>query len=142
MPSFTSDLLETPALEPAQEDIIMWSAHALYSGGTDTVGSPFHVFCYADTQLSYIVGSCRRILFPSDDCEWLPLPVLGYESLLSAQMFPEVQRKAKEEIDAVVGHDRLPRVADQTSLPYLTAVGKEVLRWHPVAPIGKFLCLA
>ena len=54
-------------------------------------------------------------------------------------MFPEVQRKAKAELDAVIGHDRLPGAADQMLMPYLTAVGKEVLRWHPVAPIGKCL---
>ena len=51
-------------------------------------------------------------------------------------MYPEVQRKAQEEIDRVIGHDRLPTLADQASLPYIDAVAKEVLRWNPVAPLG------
>lgn len=51
-------------------------------------------------------------------------------------LFPEVQRKAQEELDRIVGTDRLPTLADRPSLPYNNAVMKEVLRWHPVAPTG------
>lgn len=50
-------------------------------------------------------------------------------------LFPEVQRKAQEEIDQVLG-GRLPTVADRGKLPYVDAIVKEVLRWHPVAPMG------
>jgi cytochrome P450 len=50
-------------------------------------------------------------------------------------LFPEVQHKAQEEIDQVLG-GRLPTVADRGKLPYVDAVVKEVLRWHPVAPMG------
>lgn len=42
--------------------------------------------------------------------------------------FPEVQRRAQEEIDSVVGRDRLPEFSDVERLPYLSAVMKEVLR--------------
>jgi cytochrome P450 len=52
-------------------------------------------------------------------------------------LYPEVQRKAREEIDRVVGQDRLPNYKDRSSLPYIEAVLKEVLRWNPVAPLGK-----
>ena len=55
---------------------------------------------------------------------------------LAMALFPEVQRKAKEEIDRVVGTDRLPTFADRAQLPYVDAVVKETLRWHPVAPMG------
>lgn len=51
-------------------------------------------------------------------------------------VFPEVQRKAQEEIDRVVGSDRLPGFEDREDLPYIDALVKEVLRWHPVAPMG------
>ena len=51
-------------------------------------------------------------------------------------MHPEVQRKAQEELDRVIGGDRLPAFEDQASLPYLNALLKEVLRWHIVTPIG------
>ena len=52
-------------------------------------------------------------------------------------MHPEAQRKAQAEIDKVVGNDRLPTLADQPNLPYTDALVKEVLRWNPVAPLGK-----
>jgi cytochrome P450 len=52
-------------------------------------------------------------------------------------VYPEVQRRAQAEIDRVIGSDRLPTLADQPSLPYVDALVKEVLRWNPVAPLGK-----
>ena len=42
---------------------------------------------------------------------------------------PEVQRKAQEEIDRVVGRGRLPDLSDRDSLPYLQCVMYETLRW-------------
>ena len=45
--------------------------------------------------------------------------------------YPEVQRKAQEELDRVL-QGRLPQLGDEADLPYTTAVVKEVLRWHPV----------
>lgn len=51
-------------------------------------------------------------------------------------LFPDVQKKAQAEIDAVVGNDRLPKFADRTQLPYVDALAKEVLRWNAVTPIG------
>lgn len=41
-------------------------------------------------------------------------------------MYPEVQKKAHEEMDRVVGGDRFPDFSDQESMPYLAAVCKEV----------------
>ena len=51
-------------------------------------------------------------------------------------LHPEVQRKAQEELDAVVGTDRLPSLVDRENLPYVESVMKETLRWHPVTPLG------
>ena len=42
--------------------------------------------------------------------------------------FPHVLRKAQEEMDGVVGNDRLPDFSDRESLPYLNAVFEEMLR--------------
>ncbi|KAJ3962410.1 hypothetical protein N0V92_000887 [Colletotrichum tropicale] len=55
---------------------------------------------------------------------------------LAMAKFPEAQKKAQEEIDRVVGSDRLPTVSDRDNLPYLEALIKEVLRWHTIAPMG------
>ena len=51
-------------------------------------------------------------------------------------LYPAVQKKAQEELDSVVGTDRLPELADKEDLPYVDALVKEVLRWNPVAPLG------
>lgn len=55
---------------------------------------------------------------------------------LAMVMFPHVQYKAQEEIDRVVGTDRLPSFDDRDGLPYVSAVVKETLRWWPIAPMG------
>ncbi|KAG2118453.1 cytochrome P450 [Suillus clintonianus] len=56
--------------------------------------------------------------------------------LLAMVLNPEVQAKAQEEIDRVVGKDRLPNFDDRPALPYLEAVLRETFRWHPVIPFG------
>lgn len=54
---------------------------------------------------------------------------------LAMMLFPEVQTKAREELDRVVG-DNLPVSADRERLPYIWAVVQETHRWHPVAPMA------
>ncbi|KAF8869034.1 cytochrome P450, partial [Infundibulicybe gibba] len=49
---------------------------------------------------------------------------------------PDVQRRAQDEIDAVIGSDRLPNVGDRSSLPYVEAIYREMMRWRPVVPLG------
>ena len=52
-------------------------------------------------------------------------------------LYPEVQKKAQAEIDAVVGQNRLPDFQDRPSLPYINAVVKESSRWNLVFPLGR-----
>ncbi|KAJ8508790.1 hypothetical protein ONZ45_g8974 [Pleurotus djamor] len=47
----------------------------------------------------------------------------------------EVQINAQKELDEVLG-GRLPEFDDEASLPYISAIVKEVLRWEPVTPIA------
>jgi cytochrome P450 len=56
--------------------------------------------------------------------------------VLAMVMFPEAQRKAQDEIDRVLGTGRFPLMTDRQRLPYVEALFKEVLRWHPVVPLG------
>ena len=51
-------------------------------------------------------------------------------------LFPEVQKRAQQELDTVIGTDRLPTMADKENLPYICALASEVFRWHPIAPLG------
>ena len=46
--------------------------------------------------------------------------------------YPVVQKKAQEELDRVVGRDRLPAVEDEPNLPYCRAIIKEVRRVPPL----------
>jgi len=55
---------------------------------------------------------------------------------LAMVMFPDVQRKAQEEIDRVVGAGRLPSFQDRNQLTYINALVKEILRWWPVSHMG------
>ena len=55
---------------------------------------------------------------------------------LAMTVHPDIQRRGQEEIDRVIGTDRLPTFTDRPDLPYVDAIVKEVLRWHPVAPMG------
>jgi len=54
-------------------------------------------------------------------------------------LYPEAQKKAQTEIDRVIGRNRLPNFEDQDSLVYVEALVREVMRWHPALPTGKFL---
>ncbi|KAJ7625732.1 cytochrome P450 [Roridomyces roridus] len=49
---------------------------------------------------------------------------------------PEAQKKAQAEIDGVTAGETLPTFADRDSLPYVSAIVKEVLRWKNVTPFG------
>lgn len=55
---------------------------------------------------------------------------------LAMALFPEIQAKAQDELDHVVGTDRLPSFTDRPNLPYVEKVLREVLRWNPVAPLA------
>jgi len=56
---------------------------------------------------------------------------------LATALYPEVQKKAQKEIDAVIGNNRLPDFSDRDALPYTNAIVKEAMRWQPVTPLGK-----
>ncbi|KAF8884271.1 cytochrome P450 [Gymnopilus junonius] len=47
----------------------------------------------------------------------------------------EKLRIAQAEIDEVVGRSRTPVIQDRESLPYVHAIIKETLRWHPPLPM-------
>ncbi|KAE8421204.1 cytochrome P450 [Aspergillus pseudocaelatus] len=56
--------------------------------------------------------------------------------ILAFLIFPEVVQKAQEEIDHVVGSDRLPNFEDRKDMPYVDGIIKEAWRWNPVGPMG------
>ncbi|KAF2277562.1 cytochrome P450 [Westerdykella ornata] len=56
--------------------------------------------------------------------------------VLCMVLFPEAQKKAQEELDRVIGSDRMPNWEDEKDLPYVRSLIKEVLRWRPVNKFG------
>ena len=49
-------------------------------------------------------------------------------------LHPECQRKAQAVIERVIGKDRLPTLDDRDSLPYITAIFRESMRFIRYLP--------
>lgn len=56
--------------------------------------------------------------------------------MLAMTLFPRVAKKAQEELDQVVGSERMPCFDDEKELPYIKAMIKETLRWRAVNKFG------
>ncbi|KAG7094942.1 hypothetical protein E1B28_005744 [Marasmius oreades] len=57
--------------------------------------------------------------------------------LMSLVLYPDVQKKAQEEVDRVVGRDRMPTFKDlePEQMPYLNALLREIMRWRSIGPL-------
>jgi len=56
--------------------------------------------------------------------------------LVAMLLYPDVLKRAQNELDFVIGRDRLPTFEDRLRLPFIDAVYKEVSRWRPVTPVA------
>ncbi|KAG7092823.1 hypothetical protein E1B28_009138 [Marasmius oreades] len=99
IPPFTSMQLQENLSEEG-DDIVLWTAVALYAGGADTTVSATTSF------------------------------------FLVMTLYPEVQKRAQDELDQVMGQDRLPHIKDRKQLIYVQALLKEIMHWAPVVPLG------
>lgn len=77
-------------------------------------------------------GVTAAIYAAGQDTVWSTLVVF----VLNMLLHPQVQKKAQEEIDSIIGRDHLPTFEDRERLPYLNFVLQETLRWGPVSPLG------
>ncbi|KAL5360220.1 cytochrome P450 [Aspergillus floccosus] len=84
---------------------------------------------FSDDQAAYITGT---LLEAGSDTTSSTL----YAFVQAMLLFPEVQRKVQEEIDRVVGSERMPTMDDEHDLPYVRACMKETLRWMPTTILG------
>ncbi|KZV64299.1 cytochrome P450 [Peniophora sp. CONT] len=95
---------------------------------------------------STLVQEAGRYGLSARENAWLAASMYGAGSDTSAAamswwslamlVHPEAQKRAQDELDAVVGHARVPTFADRTQLPYTCAMVREVMRWRPVTPSG------
>lgn len=51
-------------------------------------------------------------------------------------LYPDIQQRAQEELDRVIGSDRLPNISDRPQLQFTNNVISEVLRWAPPGPLA------
>ncbi|UNI24025.1 hypothetical protein JDV02_009805 [Purpureocillium takamizusanense] len=79
-----------------------------------------------------IKGAAGAVFAAGQDTTWATLLVV----ILNMVLRPEVQDKARRQLDDVVGRDRLPSFADRPRLTYIDYIVQEALRWCPVSPIG------
>ena len=80
-------------------------------------------------QLSHIIGILLEAGLETT------ASVLEFSTMASV-LYPESVGKAQEELDSVIGKDRLPSFDDISNLPYVNAFIKEIFRWRPMGPMG------
>ncbi|KAG6886565.1 hypothetical protein C0992_003370 [Termitomyces sp. T32_za158] len=98
---------------------------------------------------SSLINGAEKYGLTNQESAWLATNIFagGAEStsatmawfITAMAAYPEVQKRAQGELDAIVGRSHMPVSSDFPNLPYIRAIVKEVLRWHPVGPIGKSL---
>ncbi|KAN0092914.1 Cytochrome P450 [Tylopilus felleus] len=82
--------------------------------------------------IQLVKGAAASSLLAASDTTDSAMQVL----VLAMVLHPDVQKRAHAEIQAVVGSERLPAYSDRPNLPYIEAVYRETLRWHPVLPFS------
>ncbi|KAG0149064.1 hypothetical protein CROQUDRAFT_40479 [Cronartium quercuum f. sp. fusiforme G11] len=83
----------------------------------------------SDDELAYLAGS---LFGAGSDTTSAALSII----IFAAVCFPEEVKKVQEELDRVVGPNRLPTFSDQPELPLVTAFYNETFRWRPVSAAG------
>jgi len=51
-------------------------------------------------------------------------------------LHPDVQHRAQNELDTLLGNDHLPSFEDRILLPFIDALVFEIFRWNVVTPLG------
>ncbi|KAK0452037.1 cytochrome P450 [Desarmillaria tabescens] len=88
---------------------------------------------YVDDDEERIISWCSSALYAGGADTTVSI-MLSFIALM--MQYPDVQKGAQDEIDSVLGDDRLPNIDDQFSLPYISALFKEILRYSPAARLG------
>ncbi|KAK6985030.1 cytochrome P450 [Favolaschia claudopus] len=129
---WTCDLLEVPfketqrnmSLGKAKPSFVSLNLHRLEiedMGNTED-----------DKKESVIRGTAGSMYAAGSDTTVAALGTFVLAILLN----PDVQQKAQAELDTVLGPGLLPDFSDRDTLPYVTAIVKETLRWRPVTPMA------
>jgi len=90
---------------------------------------PEEISSFSDEQLA-VIGV--DILFPAATTVSTTLNF----AMVFLLNYPSVQRKMQQEVDIVVGRDRLPTLDDRARLPYIEAFLREVMRKQTLVPMA------
>ncbi len=91
--------------------------------GTDRASNINELNLKATVSHLFVAGSETTVT----TLRWAILYMMGY---------PEIQTKVQQEIDDVVGRDRLPNLSDKDQMPYTEATIMEVQRIATIVPLG------
>ncbi|GBP37968.1 Probable cytochrome P450 304a1 [Eumeta japonica] len=75
---------------------------------------------------------CTDYTFPTATAVQMTLTMLVERILYQ----PGLQERIHEEIDRVVGRDRLPTIDDRNNMPFLEGCLREMMRIEPIVPLG------
>ncbi|KAI1624196.1 cytochrome P450 [Exophiala viscosa] len=85
-----------------------------------------------EATIADIKGAAGAISIAGGNTTWSTLMVC----ILNLVLHPAIQKKAQEQIDSVVGTDRLPSFEDREKMPYIEYIIQETTRWYPLSPLG------
>ncbi|KAK7397587.1 hypothetical protein QQX98_013046 [Neonectria punicea] len=74
--------------------------------------------------LDDIKGAAGAVFIAGADTTWATCVIF----ILNMVLHPEIQKKARDQLDSVIGPDRLPEFSDRGSLPYIEHIVQEVYR--------------
>ncbi|PAV20692.1 cytochrome P450 [Pyrrhoderma noxium] len=83
-----------------------------------------------DNELAYLAGS---MFGAGSDTTAAAISTV----LMAAALFPDAQRQVQDQLDSVVGYERMPSFGDMDLLTLVTAFYLETFRWRPVS-VGGF----
>ncbi|KAF8478443.1 cytochrome P450 [Russula ochroleuca] len=119
---------------------------AIFNGLLDTVSNDIAKGSERPSVSASLIKNSNRSGLSNTEIAWLlgTLYSAGAETTATTLAWwtramvahPEIQKRAQDELDAVVGRSRTPTFADAPNLPYIQALVKESLRWRPALPLG------
>ncbi|KAJ3465827.1 hypothetical protein MRS44_006485 [Fusarium solani] len=74
--------------------------------------------------LDDIKGAAGAVFIAGADTTWATCVIF----ILNMVLHPEIQEKARSQLDSVIGPDRLPNFSDRASLPYIEHIVQEIYR--------------
>ncbi|KAI0293120.1 cytochrome P450 [Russula brevipes] len=134
-------------------ELLPWMIHiperqntAMFTGLMDAVINDIAKGSERPSVCSSLIKNSDRSELSNHEIAWLlgTLFTAGAETtgttlswwILAMITNPDIQLRAQDELDAIVGRSRTPTFADAPSLPYIQALVKEALRWRPATPLG------